>query len=205
MKKTFLIIYLIISNLVVSQEYSSVQKVIDEYKNTKLLKNASWSVTARYLKSGENIISLNSELSLAPASNLKLITSVAALDILGEDHKFVTRIYSEGKIDSYGNLDGNIYIVGGGDPTLGYDRVEDSSKLNDLMSSWIEEIKSLGISSISGSIIADDLLYDRIPIPNHWVWMDLGNYYAASTSALTINNNLYSLYFKPSKIVGDIA
>ena len=205
MTKVYLIIYLLISNVIVSQEYSSVQKVIDKYKNTKLLKNASWSVTARYLESGKNIISLNSELSLAPASTLKLITSVAALDILGEDHKFVTRIYSDGKVDSYGNLDGSIYIVGGGDPTLGYDRVEDSSQLNDLMSSWINQIESVGIRSISGNIIADDLLYDRIPIPNNWVWMDIGNYYGASTSALTINNNLYFLYFKPGKHVGDLA
>lgn len=205
MTKVFLIIYLLISNLVVSQEYSSLQKVIDNYKDTKLLKNASWSVTARYLESEKDIISLNSELSLAPASNMKLITSAAALDILGEDHKFVTRIYSDGKIDSHGNLDGNIYIVGGGDPTLGYDRVEDSSQLNDLMSSWIKEIESVGITSISGNIIADDLLYDRIPIPNNWVWMDLGNYYGASTSALTINNNLYFLYFKPGINVGDKA
>ena len=205
MTKTFLIIYILISNLVVSQEYSSVQKLIDGYKNTKLLKNASWSVTARYLESGKEIISLNSEKSLAPASNLKLLTSAAALDILGEDYKFVTRIYSDGKIDSYGNLDGNIYIVGGGDPTLGYDRVEDSSKLNDLINYWIKDIKSVGISSIRGNIIADDLLYDRIPIPNHWVWMDIGNYYGTSTSALTINNNLYTLYFKPGKNVGDIA
>ena len=205
MKKTFLIIYLIISNFIISQEYSSVRKIIDEYKNTNLLKNASWSVSARYLKSGKNIISLNSELSLAPASNMKLLTSSAALDILGEDHKFVTRIYTEGKIDNHGNLNGNIYIVGGGDPTLGYNRVEDSSKMNYLMNSWIKEIQSLGIKNIDGNIIADDLLYDRIPIPNNWDWIDLGNYYAASTSALTINNNLYFLFFNPGKNVGDIA
>lgn len=205
MSKSFLIIILFITNLILSQDYSSIHRVIDNYKNTKLLKNASWSVTARYLESGKEIISLNSEVSLAPSSNMKLITSAAALDILGVNHKFITRIYSDGKIDSYGNLDGNIYIVGGGDPTLGYDRVEDSSQLNDLMSSWIKEIESAGITSINGNIIADDLLYDRIPIPNNWDWMDLGNYYGASTSALTINNNLYFLYFKPGKGVGDIA
>jgi len=205
MKNSFLIIYLLISNLVLSQDYSSIQKVVDEYQNTKLLKNSSWSVTARYLGTEKNIISLNSELALAPASNMKLLTSAAALDILGEDHQFITRIYYNGKIDSYGNLDGNIFLVGGGDPTLGYDLVKGSLPLDTLMNSWIEEIKSLGISSISGSIIADDLLYDRIPIPNHWVWMDLGNYYAASSSALTINNNLYFLFFKPGNNVGDIA
>lgn len=205
MMKVYLIIFLLISNLIVSQEYSSVQKIIDEYKNTKLLKNASWSVTARYLESRKEIVSLNSELSLAPASNMKLFTSSAALDILGEEHKFVTKIYYDGKIDDRGNLNGNIYIVGGGDPTLGYDLVKSSLPLDALMNSWVKAIQSIGIRSISGNIIADDLLYDRIPVPNNWDWIDLGNYYAASASALTIHNNLYFLFFKPSKSVGDIA
>ncbi len=205
MTKLYLVVYLLLSNLIVSQDYSSVNKIIDEYKSTNLLKNASWSVTARYLESGKEIVSLNSELSLAPASNMKLLTSSAALGLLGEEYKFVTKIYLDGKIDNYGKLNGNIYIVGGGDPTLGYDLAKGSLPLDELMNGWIKEIQSVGITSIAGNIIADDLLHDRIPIPSNWDWIDLGNYYAASSSALTINNNLYYLYFKPAKSVGDIA
>ena len=205
MRKVYLLICLVFSTAIFAQNYSSVQKVIDNAQKTKLLKNASWSVTARYLDSGEKIVSLNSELAIAPASNMKLITSSAALDILGEDYKFVTRIYSDGEIDKAGILNGNIYIVGGGDPTLGYNLVKGSLSLDNLMASWIRAFNDKGIKSISGNIIADDLLYDRIPIPDNWVWVDLGNYYAASTSALTINNNLYFLYFKPADKVGDSA
>ncbi len=205
MTKAYLIIYLLISNLIFSQEYSSIQKMVDEYQNSKLLKNASWSVTARYLDNQTTIISHNSEKSLAPASNMKLFTSAAALDILGEEHKFVTKIYHDGKIDGKRNLNGNIYIVGGGDPTLGYSLVEGALSLDELMASWIKAFDDKGIRTITGNIIADDLLYDRIPIPNNWYWIDLGNYFAASTSALTIHNNLYFLYFKPSKKVGDLA
>ncbi len=205
MIKTFLTLFLLISNLIFAQQYSTIQKTVDKYKDTKLLKNASWSVAARYLKSGKIIVSHNSELSLAPASNMKLLTSAAALEILGEEYKFKTKIFHDGKIDSKGNLKGNIYIVGGGDPTLGYKLVKGAFSLDELMASWIKAFNSNGIKSITGNIIADDFLYDRIPIPNNWNWIDLGNYYAASASALTIHNNLYFLYFKPAKKVGDIA
>jgi len=205
MKKVSLIIYLIISSIVFPQEYSSIKNIIDEYQNSKLLKNASWSVTARYLDNQSTIISHNSEKSLAPASNMKLLTSAVALDILGEEHKFITKIYHDGKIDGNGNLNGNIYIVGGGDPTLGYDLVEGALSLDELMATWIKALNAKGIKTITGNIIADDLLYDRIPIPNNWYWIDLGNYFAASTSALTIHNNLYFLYFKPAEKVGGLA
>lgn len=205
MRKLYLLFCFVFVSSIFAQNYSSVQKVIDDSQKTKLLKNASWSVSAKYLDTGEKIVSLNSELAIAPASNMKLITTSAALDILGEDYKFVTRIYSDGEIDKAGNLNGNVYIVGGGDPSLGYNLVKGSLSLDDLMTIWIKAFIDKGIKSISGNIIADDLLYDRIPIPDNWVWVDLGNYYAASTSALTINNNLYFLYFKPADKVGDSA
>lgn len=204
MRMKFLIL-LFITNIIFAQNYQSVEKVIDKYKNSKLLKNASWSVTAKYLNTGETIVSLNSELALAPASNLKLLTTATALDVLGENHKFKTKIFYDGTIDANGNLNGNIYIVGGGDPTLGYTLVKGSSSSLQLLNKWTKAFLDKGIKSISGNIIADDMLYDRIPIPNNWYWIDLGNYFAASASALIINNNLYYLYFKPGKKVGDIA
>ncbi len=205
MKKIVLLLSFVISNVILSQNYQSIQSYIDKEKETKLLQHASWSVSARYLDNGEKIISYNSEVALAPASNMKLITSSTALDVLGENYKFSTKIFYDGEIDSEGNLTGNVFIVGGGDPTLGYNLVKGSLSLSHLMANWVKAFKDKGIKSIKGNIIADDLLYDRNPIPNNWYWIDLGNYYAASTSALTINNNLYHLYFKPGNNVGDIA
>ncbi len=199
------LVLLLITNVIFAQNYQSVERVIDKSKNSKLLKNASWSVTARYLKTGKTIVSLNSELTLAPASNLKLLTTATALDALGETYQFKTKIFYDGRIDATGNLNGNIYVVGGGDPTLGYALVKGSLSLPQLMDKWTKAFADKGIKTISGNIIADDMLYDRIPIPNNWYWIDLGNYFAASVSALTINNNLYHLYFKPGKNVGNIA
>ena len=196
--------FVLMNDIIISQNYSSLNSLVNKEKKSKLLKNAQWGLYARYLDTGEEIISLNAEMSLAPASNLKLFTSSAALDILGEDHQFETFLYYDGEINN-GILTGDVFFVGGGDPTLGYDLVKGSLPLDSLMDKIIDEFKKKGINRINGDIYADDLLYEGTPIPYNWNWIDIGNYYAATVSALTINNNLYFLYFKPGKEVGDPA
>ena len=188
-----------------AQPYNAIFDKIEELCRSKILKNAQWSLYARYANTDEIIISFNSQQSLAPASGLKLITTSAALSILGENYKYKTIIYYDGEISSGGVLKGNIYINGSGDPTLGSDLVENSLSLEELMSSWTGAVKRKGIIKIDGNVIADDLLFDRIPIPDRWYWMDIGNYYGTSSSALCINDNLYKLYFKPGSKAGDEA
>ncbi|NOX64647.1 MAG: D-alanyl-D-alanine carboxypeptidase/D-alanyl-D-alanine-endopeptidase [Chlorobi bacterium] len=206
MKKNITLIFiLLLQTIFIAQDLSSLNKLVDKYQSSKLFKNSIWALHARYLDSGKIILDENSEVSVAPASNMKLFTTSAALEILGEDYKFSTKIYYDGSIDNSGNLKGNIYIVGGGDPTLGYDLVKGSLPLDELMDTWVKAISEKGIKTIRGNVIADALLYDAKPIPDMWDWIDIGNYYGASSTALTINNNLYFLYFKPAANVGETA
>ncbi len=200
-KLNLFIIGLFISGIVIAQTYLHIQREIENYKNTKLMRSAQWSICARYLKSGKEIINYNSNMSLAPASNLKLFTTAAALEYLGENFRFETNLFYTGEIDEHGNLNGNIYFVGGGDPTFGSGLVESSLPLDSVMQRIISRIKSLNINKIAGNIYADDFLFDGQLIPDEWNWIDLGNYYAAPLSALTIHDNLYYLYFKPGKSV----
>lgn len=204
-KIIILTIWVLLPTIFFSQDFSELNKLVEKYQNSKLLKNSLWSLHARYLESGKEILNQNSNISVAPASNMKLFTSSAALGILGEDHRFFTKLYYDGTIDNNGNLNGNIYIVGGGDPTLGYDLVRGSLPLDELMRTWVKAINEKGIKRINGNIIADAHLYDEKPIPDMWNWIDIGNYYGTSSTALTINNNLYFLYFKPSSKVGEFA
>ena len=200
-----LTIFVLLHTISTAQDLSSLNKLVEKYQNSKLLKNSMWSLHARYLDSGKEILDQNSNISVAPASNMKLFTSSAALEILGEDHRFITKLYYDGNVDNKGNLNGNIYIVGGGDPSLGYDLVKGSLPLDELLLAWVKAINDKGIKKINGDIIADDLLYEAKPIPDMWDWIDIGNYYGTSSTALTINNNLYFLYFKPSDKVDETA
>lgn len=206
MKRFLFLSFFILSFIsLYAQNLSNLNELIKKHQNSKMFKNAQWGLCARYLDTDQEIISVDAEKSVAPASNLKLFTTSAALEYLGEDFTFETKLYLNGKIDQNGILFGDIFIKGGGDPTLGYDLVKSSLPLDKLMLRLTKDIKVLGIKEIKGDIIADDLLYSGTEIPDNWQWIDLGNYYATTVSALTIHNNLYFLYFKPAKKVGDFA
>jgi D-alanyl-D-alanine carboxypeptidase/D-alanyl-D-alanine-endopeptidase (penicillin-binding protein 4) len=185
-----------------SQNVNHLKNKINSYQTGASLKHAQWSVYAEYVENGKVIIDLNGGKSLTPASGLKLLTTAAALDILGEKYKFKTRLYYDGKITSEGILEGNLYILGGGDPTLGSNTVKGSLPLDSLMMKWTSTVIKLGVKKINGAIYADDFLFDNNPLPDNWFWVDIGNYYGAGTSALCINENLYYLYFKPGSRSG---
>jgi serine-type D-Ala-D-Ala carboxypeptidase/endopeptidase (penicillin-binding protein 4) len=200
---TFFILFFITISF--SQTKQELNQKIIELSSTDALRHGQWGVYAEYSDTGEEIISLNKNYSLAPASVLKVLTSSAALEILGEDYRFETIMYHDGEISAGGILNGNIYIAGGGDPTLGSNAVNGSLSLPELINFWIENLKRNKIEKIEGNIFADDFLFEGNAVPDYWPWIDMGNYYGAGTSALSINDNLYHLYFKPGKLEGDVA
>jgi D-alanyl-D-alanine carboxypeptidase/D-alanyl-D-alanine-endopeptidase (penicillin-binding protein 4) len=197
MRITLLIIIHTLILFVSSSPSQTISNHVQKLMQSDALKHGQWSVYAEFTDTGEKIVSLNPDLSMVPASGLKVFTSSCALKYLGEDFKFDTKIYYDGKISNDGTLNGNIYIAGGGDPTLGSSAVKGSLSLDSLMKVWVNAVKAFGIKTVEGAVIADDLLFDRNLLPDYYPWIDIGNYYGASTSALTINENLYYLYFKP--------
>ncbi|MDR4498728.1 MAG: D-alanyl-D-alanine carboxypeptidase/D-alanyl-D-alanine-endopeptidase, partial [Candidatus Scalindua sp.] len=183
----------------------ALSHIIQKHSNGSVLKHAQWSIYAEYADTGEKIIDLHGEKSLSPASGLKIFTTGIALILLGEDFRFETKLYYRGEISDAGILNGNLYIVGGGDPTLGSDQVKGSLGLEELMQSWTASIKKRGILQIQGKVIADASFFDEYAVPDFWTWCDLGNYFGAGTSAVCIHDNLYYIYFKPDRRAGDMA
>src|SRR5690606_7390260 len=104
----FTIILFLFCGLNNAQNSSGLQQKVEQTASSKALYHGQWGVYARYVESGKEIISLNEEMSLAPASGLKVFTTSAALQLLGEDYTFKTNLYYEGKITN-GILDGNIF------------------------------------------------------------------------------------------------
>lgn len=177
--------------------YTVAQKCL----NHPNLKHGQWSTCAYNTENDKIILDINSEKSLIPASNLKLVTSSAALCLLGENETFQTYLEHSGTIDKNGQLNGNIYIRGEGDPTLGSSHMPEVLDMTAVFQLWINIIKSKGIQKINGHIFVDNSYFDHMPIPGEWLWMDIGNYYAPPTSAICINENSYELFFKsPDKL-----
>ncbi len=180
------------------------QDQIHSWNNSDFLRHAQWGLYAEYVESGETIIDHNGQFSLTPASGLKLLTSAAALDILGSDFRFKTTLYADGQIKD-GTLQGNLLIIGGGDPALASYRIEGNTALDELMQNWRDVLTAKGIKTISGDIVGYEALYDEQSTQPNWYWIDLGNYYGAGAGALNINDNLYNLFFKPGSRIGSAA
>ena len=189
-KNIFLFALIFISQLAVGQ---NIVKNLD----IPSLQNASIGFLALTI-SGDTIASSNPTLNLVPASNLKLITTGAAIHSLGGDYRFETKIGYSGKI-SNGILEGDIYIIGGGDPTLA---AKDSSALDieRIFSEWTRIIKTAGINKINGYIVGDDRLFEEnMAEEDSWSYSDLGVYYGAGARALNFYENVQDFSVKPAK------
>ncbi|MBN2663892.1 MAG: D-alanyl-D-alanine carboxypeptidase/D-alanyl-D-alanine-endopeptidase [Bacteroidales bacterium] len=154
------------------------------------------------VNTGEVIAELNPDLGLKSASTMKVITSAAALEVLSPTYKFETQLQYDGYIDTATNtLHGNIYIKGGADPTLG-SKYFTSTKYKQFLKEWVYVIKSYGIDTINGRIIADATIYTWDITPPTWSWEDMSNYFGAGACGLTIYDDLYTLYFNTSSTIG---
>jgi D-alanyl-D-alanine carboxypeptidase/D-alanyl-D-alanine-endopeptidase (penicillin-binding protein 4) len=198
MKNYFLLICLFLYTYIQAQP-----SVNDSIINNPLLKHSQFGYYAEICETGKPVLDINSESSLAPASGLKTVTTSAALNLLGDDFTFKTQFCYSGKLAADGTLDGNIYIKGGGDPTLGSDLVKSSPNLDSLSRIFAAACKTAGIKKLNGSIIADETLFQGNSTPDYYPYIDMGNYYGAGTSSINLNDNLYYAYFKPGNEGGE--
>jgi D-alanyl-D-alanine carboxypeptidase/D-alanyl-D-alanine-endopeptidase (penicillin-binding protein 4) len=160
------------------------------------IRNASWALSVKDAATGKVVLERDPKRNLVPASILKIFVTAAALEKLGPAGSLPTRLYYDGAI-SNGFLNGNIYIRGGGDPSLGSQLVKGAEPLDAVFKAWTDAIRKAGINVINGAVVGDESAFDSVQ-PGSWAWEDIGNYYAGQPSALTVNDGLYKLYFKPA-------
>ena len=150
---------------------------------------------------GEVLAEVNPEKMLVPASNMKLISTGAALYALGPDYRFHTRIFHDGNIEE-GVLHGNLYIVGGADPTLG-SKDTLAADLNVVFAAWEKEIRNAGIKSIEGSVVGDGRWLEGMPEEPTWLYEDLGTYYGTGVTGLMFYENMQSFSVAPGAAKGE--
>lgn len=166
------------------------------------LDHATVGIYAVQMDTGKVVIDENSNMSLIPASCMKVVTTAAALHLLGSETQFETHLEYDGIIKEK-ILDGNLYIKGGGDPSLGSDRVAGSLGWKRQIQAWADAIQNLGISKIQGKVIGDASRWEKASAVPSWSWEDLGNYYGAGACALSFHENMYALFFKPGSKIGE--
>ncbi|MGQ0828749.1 MAG: D-alanyl-D-alanine carboxypeptidase/D-alanyl-D-alanine endopeptidase [Bacteroidota bacterium] len=174
---------------------------IEKLKNDIALKHAIWSVCVMNAKKDSIITEYNSNLSMVPASTLKIVTTGAALSILGSDFTFETQLQYDGVLDTItGILKGNLYIMGGGDPTLDSEYFKSKKDSLSTVEKWALILKDKGIKKIEGAIIGDASIFDDNMVPSQWIWADMGNYFGAGASGLSYHDNKYTLYLKSGEV-----
>lgn len=172
------------------------QQLIDRWADDPYLKHASVGVSVIDIESDQEIAGWNAQKSLIPASNLKTVTTATALALLGSDYRFKTRIAYNGYIDAQGNLNGNLYIIGGGDPSLGSGDMEEAETMESVIRQFRLAVQQAGIKQITGRIIGDDRIFTSAVTGSNWQWLDLGNYYGCGAFGLNMHENLYRLKFQ---------
>ena len=174
-------------------------KPLQTFQNTPELKFAHYGISIRDLKTGKEKVRVHSHHSFAPASNLKLLYTLTAIDKLGKNFRFNTKIVYSGKIVG-SMLYGDLIIQPSGDPSFGSPRMgEDYNKLID------EAIKALqrrGIKKVSGQLIME-LNGWRYPAPGSWPVEDIGNYYGTGAWDFNFNDNRIDIYLQRGTHIGE--
>ncbi|HUX96915.1 MAG TPA: D-alanyl-D-alanine carboxypeptidase/D-alanyl-D-alanine-endopeptidase [Bacteroidales bacterium] len=189
-KLLFLIFFLI------SIKTNSQTTRFEIFLTDTVMTNASVSFLVADADIGNVLFSYNPKLSLIPASTMKLVTSSAALELLGPAYTFRTSVGYTGTVNRSGRLYGNIVIKGGGDPTLGSEYF--SEYYNDFVSGWVDDLKKYGIRKVRGKVITDDSYYDYEPVAPRWLWEDIGVYYGAGVYGLSVFDNSCKIRVKSS-------
>jgi D-alanyl-D-alanine carboxypeptidase/D-alanyl-D-alanine-endopeptidase (penicillin-binding protein 4) len=152
-------------------------------------RNSRWSVLAVSLDRGDTLFAIGSSDALAPASNLKLLTTATATHLLGTDFRFQTFLLASGSIEG-GRLQGDLVLYGTGDPGLS-DRFQPSGM--SVLESFADSLTALGVRTVEGDLVGDGSYFSGPLLGDGWNPNDLNDSFAAPSTALSFNENVFTL------------
>ena len=169
-----------------------------DFKKDPALKNASISFSLVDLKTDSLLKFDNDSSALTCASTVKLFTTATAIELLGENYAPVTSLFHNGYIKD-STLIGDLIIRGNADISMGSQYFNSEDSLYKFLIDWKNTLTRLGIKGMIGNVYADGLAFGYKGTPKGWGKSDVGNYYGAFHSGLSIYDNALRLYFKVPK------
>ena len=174
---------------------ASLQSTVEKIVHSAKLGGGTASVCLIDTQTGEILVDINSSKQMIPASNQKLLTSGAALHILGPEFQFETKVL-------WNEHTQTLTIIGDGDPTIGdpsllgvKDWTTENQALKMELAPWIAAIKNAGIETIK-MLVVDDRIFDQSFVHPSWPADQINNWYCAQVSGL--NYHLNVVHFFPS-------
>lgn len=156
------------------------------------LKDDNIGIYIASFKDGNTYFTLNGDKLFLPASNVKLITSAAALKYFRPDYRFATTLYMDGARKG-NSLKGNLYLKGFGDPLF----------VSEEMWLMVKDLKNMGIEKIEGDFIVDDSFFDDRRIGNGWGNNPGAQAYNARVGSTSLNFNTITVYVSPGEQIGN--
>jgi D-alanyl-D-alanine carboxypeptidase/D-alanyl-D-alanine-endopeptidase (penicillin-binding protein 4) len=166
---------------------------IDSLTSQPVFRNAQWGVLIVNPRTADTIYSRNAGKLFMPASNMKIITSAAALTLLGPDYTYKTTFLTDGeKRDSL--LDGNLLVIGRGDPTVS-DNMRGNATI--VMDALADSVRAHGIRQVTGSLARVGNAFPDSIHGRGWQWEDFGEYYGAGVDELIFNEGMAPTTMRP--------
>jgi D-alanyl-D-alanine carboxypeptidase/D-alanyl-D-alanine-endopeptidase (penicillin-binding protein 4) len=172
---------------------------------------ASWGIWIADAGTGESLYEKNSDRLFTPASNLKLFTTALAVSSLPSDFRFRTTLEGRGTLSAAGTLNGDLVLVGRGDPDLSNrkfpyaGKVEREGATEKVLAELADAAVASGLKEVRGDVAGDDSYFPFDPYPAGWTVGDLYFGFGAPVSAIAFNDNVISIEVSPGPRVGDPA
>jgi len=157
--------------------------------------NVRVGVKIKSMQTGDVLYSLNENSQFTPASIMKILTAETALLYLGGNYKFPTKLVTDGSLGGNGAVNGNLYLVHSGDPSLTYNDIRE----------MMNSLKSKPVSSVQGNVFIDITAYDQRNTGAGWSVEDTRYCFGAPINASIINHNCISFLILPAKSPGQLA
>ena len=176
---------------------NTLQERLASLINGKVANSSEVSIQIVEVESGTVVGERNAQTPLAPASNMKLFTTGAALDLLHPDFEVKTTVFMRGTVDPTGTLDGDVKVIGRGDPTIG-GRFHDNHATQ-VLDEWATDLKRAGVKTIRGNLIFEYGYMDAEYIHPTWPADQLVNWYEAPVSAFSMQEGCVEVRVLPSR------
>ncbi|MEJ2539627.1 MAG: D-alanyl-D-alanine carboxypeptidase/D-alanyl-D-alanine-endopeptidase [Gemmatimonadota bacterium] len=168
---------------------------VDEILGRGRYADATWGMLAISLDRGDTLLARNVDLPMLPASNLKLLTSAAALNRMGADYRYSTWLLADGPV-SDGVLQGDLILYGTGDPGFS-ERFHPRADVP--LQELVDQLLEAGIREIQGRVYGDGSLFPGILLAEGWEPDDLNEWFTAPSGALAYNENIVALRVIPGR------
>lgn len=177
-----------------------LDRLLAEVTSSWLFDKAKVGLQVVDVETGEEVFARGADDLLNPASTMKVLTAAAALKTLGPAYRFTTDLYTDAdvELEPTGELPGNLYVKGHGDPTF---VIEDMWKM-------LRDLKLNGIETIEGDVIFDESFHGggyKLPGWNKREDLERGPTYFSTLSALSVNMNTAVMVVGPGAEVGSPA